>query len=106
MDVAIRALPLLLVGLFLAAWYGFLDTRAPLPAATMRPLQGNGYYVDPLSTLLPNPCMRHFLCPATGDSNAAPRRSSLLLLEYGIPLGPAHTDHQEINERGGGRYSH
>jgi Macrocin-O-methyltransferase (TylF) len=41
-----------------------------------------------------------------GDSDDEPHRSSLQLLENGIPLGPSHTSHTEIAERGSGRYSH
>ena len=40
------------------------------------------------------------------DFLAAPTRSGLVLLENGLPLGPAHALHQEIVEKGHGRYSH
>ena len=32
--------------------------------------------------------------------------STLVLLEDGKPLGPAHTPHEEIRQKGQGRYSH
>lgn len=41
-----------------------------------------------------------------GDQSGAPYTSSLLLLENGQPLGPAHSSHADIREKGGGRYSH
>ncbi len=41
-----------------------------------------------------------------GDYSGAPYASSLLLLENGQPLGPAHSAHADIREKGGGRYSH
>jgi hypothetical protein len=40
------------------------------------------------------------------DSAEAPRRSPVLLYENDTLLGPAHTEHAEISEMGGGRYSH
>ncbi len=40
-----------------------------------------------------------------GDSDT-PGGSGLLLLEDGVPLGPAHSVHAHIREHGGGRYSH
>ncbi len=41
-----------------------------------------------------------------GDAVERPHRSSLLLFENGVPLGPAHSDHASIQELGGGRFSH
>lgn len=43
-------------------------------------------------------------CP--GDTSAEPFRSPLLLLEDHLLLGPAHCPHEDIRERGAGRYSH
>jgi len=40
------------------------------------------------------------------DSLSAPARSPLRILEDGQPLGPAHTAHDTIREKGGGAYSH
>ncbi len=40
--------------------------------------------------------------PGDGD----PRASGLRLFEEGIEIGPAHTLHDEIRTRGGGRFSH
>jgi hypothetical protein len=40
------------------------------------------------------------------DSLALPERSRLELLEDGVPLGPAHSQHQRIREVGHGDYSH
>ena len=41
-----------------------------------------------------------------GDTMADPLRSTLDLLEDGRSIGPGHTEHAAIRERGGGRYSH
>lgn len=40
------------------------------------------------------------------DTLERPAASSLVLLEDGVPLGPAHAAHTEIGARGRGRYSH
>jgi hypothetical protein len=40
------------------------------------------------------------------DTNGTPRSSKLVLFESGRALGPPHSLHAEIRERGGGRYSH
>ncbi|WP_298332950.1 transglutaminase-like domain-containing protein [Asticcacaulis sp.] len=40
------------------------------------------------------------------DDIKATKRSGLLLLEDGFPLGPPHSGHQDIRENGGGQYSH
>ncbi|MCC6445847.1 MAG: hypothetical protein IT210_20630 [Armatimonadetes bacterium] len=39
-------------------------------------------------------------------SDAAGGHSDLALLENGKPLGPAHSSHQDIRQKGEGRYSH
>jgi LPS sulfotransferase NodH len=39
------------------------------------------------------------------DNEAAPKRSRLILLENGNPLGTGHTSHADIRRLGGGRYS-
>lgn len=43
---------------------------------------------------------------AFADTVAAPRRSTIMLYEDGMPLGFAHTPHAHIEQFGGGRYSH
>ncbi len=40
------------------------------------------------------------------DGPEHPRRSPAIVFEDGLPLGPAHSGHEEIRKRGGGRYSH
>lgn len=42
----------------------------------------------------------------SGDSNDAPAVSRLKLREGGVPLGPAHSLHADIERVGQGRYSH
>ncbi len=53
---------------------------------------------------LPSPCK--WIFKIAGDSNSHPWASSLILMENGRELGPAHTTHQEIVSGGGGAYSH
>jgi hypothetical protein len=43
---------------------------------------------------------------ALADTVERPARSPLILLEDGVPLGPAHAAHTQIRARGCGRYSH
>jgi hypothetical protein len=105
-DVAIHILPILVSGLILAAWTGLLDRSAALPAGAIQPFQGHGYYIGPISAVLPNPCGTALLCPVQGDADDTPAVSRLILLEDGKPLGPAHSVHQAVNEAGLGRYSH
>lgn len=40
------------------------------------------------------------------DCPEAPRRSRLVLLENGAPIGEAHAVHDDIRQRGSGRFSH
>ena len=44
--------------------------------------------------------------PGASDDTTAPRRSNYSLCENDRLLGPAHSDHAEISELGGGRFSH
>ncbi|KAB2861890.1 MAG: hypothetical protein F9K39_12160 [Exiguobacterium chiriqhucha] len=48
----------------------------------------------------------HLDGPWKPDSEEAPTRSLLMLYEDDHPLGPPHSKHDDIRERGGGRYSH
>lgn len=41
-----------------------------------------------------------------GDDEAEIARTKLVLFEDGIPLGPSHSLHDDIREKGRGRYSH
>jgi glycosyltransferase involved in cell wall biosynthesis/2-polyprenyl-3-methyl-5-hydroxy-6-metoxy-1,4-benzoquinol methylase len=43
---------------------------------------------------------------AYGDSADNLRRSPLIVLEDGMPLGPAHTAHKVVRSEGGGAFSH
>lgn len=64
-----------------------------LSPTAIRHSKGHAYHVS-----LPN--------VPNSDSEAAPFRSTLILFEDGLELGPAHTWHAEIELAGGGRYSH
>src|SRR5262249_22979204 len=54
---------------------------------------------DELRTLLP-------LTTVVSDGLGAPTASKLQLFEDGRLLGPAHALHEDIRQKGGGRYSH
>jgi hypothetical protein len=40
------------------------------------------------------------------DDEPNPRRSLMVLMENGQVLGPGHSPHENIREKGGGRFSH
>lgn len=79
----------------------YLDTLPPWhnpDPGTIRPpfrhFRGNAWQY---LTLIPG---------SISDSNEAPNRSRLELTEDRHPLGPAHSEHVKIVEKGNGRYSH
>lgn len=44
--------------------------------------------------------------PVSGDTPDSPAVSTLQLYENGVPLGPAHSEHEDIRKYGLGQYSH
>jgi len=52
------------------------------------------------------PVKRQLVFEARGDRSSSPERSTLVLIEDGRPLEPAHALHATVRERGGGAYSH
>lgn len=69
-----------------------LGRRRSGALAAIRPVAGHAY-VAALPRLL-------------GEPSDAEGHSRLVLLEDGRPLGPAHAPHLQVQEQGGGRYSH
>src|SRR5215471_5193246 len=59
---------------------------------------------DAYATRLPARAWRIY--QIRGDSTTWPFASRVRLLEDGNPLGPPHTGHAKIRNRGGGAYSH
>jgi hypothetical protein len=106
LDLAIRVLPILVGGWALAVATGVVEPAAVLPADAIVPLKNYGYEIGSISAVLPNPCGTALLCPVQSDSNEAPAVSNLVLRENGRPIGPAHSNHEDINLNGHGRYSH
>ncbi len=51
-------------------------------------------------------CWNTSLPDKNGDTPSEPRRSRVVLLEDGTPLGEAHALHDDIRKIGNGRYSH
>lgn len=104
-DVAIRLLFFSILILLVAVRGGYLDRGSVISPAAMQKLQANQFVV-PQIDLLPQLLGVNFDYLTRSDSNAAPQASTLRLFEDGRPLGPAHSIHQEIADRGAGRYSH
>lgn len=79
----------------------YLDTlppwREPDPGIIRPPFKHFGGNAWQYLTLIPG---------AVSDSNEAPSRSRLEVTEDRHALGPAHTTHVDIAEKGNGRYSH
>src|SRR5258708_24265176 len=48
----------------------------------------------------------HRIFEIRSDQPAFPHQSNAVVLEDGNPLGPPHSVHSEIKEKGSGRYSH
>lgn len=44
--------------------------------------------------------------PIPGDTQTAPKQSTLHLFENGVEMGPAHSNHNDIRNYGLGQYSH
>lgn len=75
--------------------------EGPLPApseqqqhAYISELSRNIYWRNPVWTL------------ESGDASSSKRQSDLQVFENGIPLGPAHSQHDAVRLVGGGAYSH
>ena len=83
----------------LLAWLQLLprEVSLPLPPAKFV-ADGGAAHRAPV----PAP-WRLLAMPSDGPAS---RGSQLRLLEDGVALGPPHAPHQEVRERGGGRYSH
>jgi hypothetical protein len=93
-------LALLLLPLALAvAWFAPPSVRVDLRPAQIASETGKAYIVDisqPLSLLY----------RFEGEGVGRAIGSTMSLFENGVELGPAHTNHQSIREKGGGAYSH
>lgn len=92
-----RAAVVLAVGLLLCGVHASAGptVRVVLEPTEMRREIGRAWYVE--------------LPPGwedAADDVDHPQRSAAVLLEDGRPLGPAHSIHATIRERGGGAYSH
>ena len=70
----------------------------PIRLEQVQPAGGHAYVVelDPIS---------HYLWVSSDDTDAQ-QRSTGLVLEDGIPVGPAHSLHDTIRQRGNGLFSH
>lgn len=77
-------------------------TSRTLTPSEIRHQAGHAYYVD----AAPSIPLAPFLVTAQPDNSDAPRRSTLVLLEDGQRLGPPHSAHGEVQQRGEGRFSH
>lgn len=99
---------MVLIGIAAAVGAATLIAQCFIPAATQvidpgSPYAngGNSFQID--AALFPK---WNQLFEIRSDQNDYPRQSNLVVLEDGKPLGPPHSVHVEIKEKGGGRYSH
>ncbi|MDW6020959.1 hypothetical protein SAZ10_04200 [Mesorhizobium sp. BAC0120] len=99
LEFAIRAVVLVLLGLLVARQLDAFTKNDPLDPSLMRPAKGYSYLL-----VLPTSWGAEVLYPS--DSMDNPSISSSILLENKHALGPPHSGHQEIAEKGGGRFSH
>lgn len=103
LDWLVRATTLVLLAsalasLILLIWRGPVVERT-LPTATISPQGGHSYSLN-LTPIAP------FLYEFRGDSSDQGRRSQLILLRNGTPVGSPHAQHAAIRDAGGGAYSH
>ena len=104
-DVIIRLLVGLIVVLLAADWAGGLDWVGEIPVSSIRPMKDHGYQVLQTEGVRSRWDVAIWFY-ADGDSNGSPRASPLRLFEDGRVIGKPHSIHQEIDEKGGGLYSH
>lgn len=85
----------------------FSDTLAAL--STLAPAQGHSALVE-LTEFVPDRgycfCVRLPPYFPSGESLDNRKNSSLVVYQDGLPLGPANSQHRQIQEKGQGRYSH
>jgi hypothetical protein len=79
-----------------AHWGAIEATRATTPLEGPFQASGGHHYSAALPPHL----------EGVADANEAPRRSTVMLYEDGVPLGLAHSIHDHITRFGGGRFSH
>lgn len=89
---------LVIIGVWVMVLRGFTETVVLSPAE-VRQESGHAYIAR-----LPSRLYGMFVL--IGDTGDALGQSDLQLFENGQPLGPGHTLHQDIRERGAGRFSH
>lgn len=86
------------LGLGLALEFGAWHSSQELTVERLTPVGGHGFAVA-LGSSVPGLVIAN-------DSPARPRRSTVAMFEDGRPLGPPHSHPLQVNEIGGGRYSH
>ncbi len=105
LELSIRLIALLSIFLTALTLTGSLDRSAFIAAGEILPVNGHAFSV-PLTRAVKITWPAAFFFPLDGDSVDSPTRSSLRIYENGAPLGPAHSIHQDIMMKGGGRFSH
>jgi hypothetical protein len=101
-EHAIRLLVIAIVGLIVAAQAGWLTRTAMLAPAAIGPLQGHAFQIR-MTEVWSSFRFVSFFYPS--DSTFNTTKSSLRLTEGLHPLGPPHSLHQDIIEKGEGRFS-
>jgi hypothetical protein len=102
-EHAIRILAVAIVALITAGQAGWLTKTSILPPAAITPLEGHAFQIQVVKPWYPSWFLSFFY---PSDSMSDPAISSLQLTEGLRRLGPPHSLHRDIEERGGGRFSH
>lgn len=101
-ERSIRILAVAVVGLIAAGQAGWLTRTAILPPAAIGPLKGHAFQIPMSEAWSPSWFVSLFY---PSDSMSEPAISSMQLTEGLHPLGPPHSLHQDIIEKGGGQFS-
>jgi hypothetical protein len=101
-ECTIRILAVAIVALIAAGQAGWLTRTAMLAPAAIGPLKGNAFQIPMSEAWSPSWFVSLFY---PSDSMSEPAISSMQLTEGLRPLGPPHSFHQDIIEKGSGRFS-
>src|SRR5262249_47253735 len=103
-DIFIRLLAASIVLLLGLVWAGVLDRTGAVPVSSIEAPRGHAY-VMPRIELRPG-ALPNWFYDTDGDSVEAPTASSLRLHEDGRRMDRPHARQSDLEEVGGGFYSH
>jgi hypothetical protein len=102
-EHAIRILVVAIVALITADQAGWLTRTRILPPAAISPLEGHAFQIQVVKPWYPSWFLSFFY---PSDSMSDPAISSMQLTEGLRRLGPPHSPHRDVEEKGDGRFSH